>query len=207
VQKPATPKTAWFPFVQEIGWEDRANAAAVAWTEAECSVRNVRGLLLVYSHANHYDRGSLGSFAKRHSITTQRSSYRANSPRSGIVLVDMPDEKLMQTAIGMGQSALCAIERPNFSLLGWAMETAADNLLTGERTPDTRTEDQKELLDFLRIAGNNGWHDDHAKIVVPPLLTRLQDSGVGLDVTCGVMLARGASASGIKQLQHLGKKA
>jgi hypothetical protein len=193
--------------MQEIGWEDRANAAAVDWTEAEGSARGVKGLLLVYSNAHDYDTGPLGSFAKRHRVTTQRSSYGTNSPLSGVVLVDMPDERLMQTAIGMGQSALCAIERPNFSLLGWAMETGAENLLTGQVTPDTRTEEQKELLGFLKTAGNNGWHDDHAKIVVPPLLKQLQDSGLGLDVICGVMLARGASASSIQKLRHLAKKA
>jgi hypothetical protein len=119
----------------------------------------------------------------------------------------MPDEKLMQTAIGMGQWGLCAIERPNFSLLGWAMETAAENLLTGEVTPDTRTEEQMKLLDFVRIAGNNGWHDSHAATTVPPMLAKLRDSGLGIDVVCGVMLARGASASDINKLQRLAKKA
>jgi hypothetical protein len=207
VQTPSTAKTAWFPFVQEIGWQARANCAAVAWTEAECSARGVKGLLLVYSYANDYDDGPLGSFARRHSITTQQSSYGPNSPRSGVVLVDMPDEKLMQTAMGMGQSALCAIERPNFPLLGWAMETGAVNLLTGEITPDTRTEEQKKLLQFVKTAGDKGWHDSHAAMTVPGMLAKLQDSGLGINVVCGVMLACGASASGIDKLRRLANKA
>jgi trans-aconitate methyltransferase len=57
-----------------IGWEDQANAAAVAWIEAESAARGVRALLLVHSHPNLYDTGPLGAFAKRHSITTQRRS-------------------------------------------------------------------------------------------------------------------------------------
>jgi hypothetical protein len=182
VLQPPTLTTAWVPFVQEIGWEDRANAAAMAWTEAECSARGVRGLLLVYSHAHRYNHGPLGSFAQRHSITTQRSSYRLNSPRSSVVLVDRPDEVLMETAVQMGQEALCAIEWPTFSLLGWPMETAAVNLLTGEVTPDTRTDEQMKLLDFLKIAGNNGWHDSYAERDLPPMLAKLRDSGLALDV-------------------------
>jgi hypothetical protein len=122
-------------------------------------------------------------------------------------LVDMPDEVLMYTAVKMGRAALCAIERPNFSLLGWAMETAAEDLLTGEVTPDTRTDEQMKLLEFLRIAGNNGWHDDHAARTVPPMLARLRDAGLGIEVVCGIMLAGGASASGIQELQRLAKKA
>jgi hypothetical protein len=207
VHKPSTPKTAWIPFRQEIGWEDRANTAAVAWTEAECSARSVRGLLLVHSHANDYDHGPLGAFAKRHSITTQRSSYRTNSPRSSVVLVDRPEEVLMETAVEMGRDALCAIEWPTFSLLGWAMETAAVNLLTGDMTSDTRTEEQKDLLDDLAFAGNNGWHDSYAERDVPPMLRQLKASGLELDVVVGVMLARGASASGIQKLQRLAEKA
>jgi hypothetical protein len=205
-QQRSTTKTAWVPFLQEIGWEDRANAAAVAWTEAECRGRGVRGLLLVYSHANNYDDGSLGAFAKRHSITTQRSSYHTNSPRSSVVIVDRPDEVLMETAVEMGRGALCAIESPAFPLLGWAMESRAEDLLTGELTPETRTEEQRKLLDFLKIAGNNGWHDSYAEMRVPSLLNRLQASGLGLDVICGVMLARGATASGIQKLQRLTTK-
>jgi hypothetical protein len=200
-------KTAWVPFRPEIGWVDRAHARTVAWTEAECAVRGVKGLLLVYSHANDYDSGPLGTFAKRHSVTTQRSSHRANSPRSSVVLVDRPDETLMQTAIRMGPEALCAIELPTFSLLGWAMETGAKDLLTGRVTPDTRTDEQMKLLEYLKIAGNNGWHDSHAEMVVPPMLAKLRDAGLELDVVCGVMLARGASASGIQKLQRLAKKA
>jgi len=96
VRTPSTAKTAWFPFRQEIGWEEAATSAAVTWTDAECSVRGVKGLLLVYSHAHDYDHGPLGSFAKRHSITTQRS-YRQH-PGSGIVLVDGPELTLMDTA-------------------------------------------------------------------------------------------------------------
>ena len=165
----------------------------------------MQGLLLVYSHA--HDCGALGSFAKRHNVTTQRSRHRTNSPRSGVVLVDSPEKTLMETAVQMGQLALCAIERPNFSLLGWAMETEAENLLTGEVIPDTRTDEQKRLLDFVRTAGHNGWHDDYAKMRVPPLLKQLQESGLELDVICGVMLARGARASSIEKLPMLAKKA
>jgi hypothetical protein len=163
--------------------------------------------LLAYSHAHDYDNGLLGAFAKRRSVTTQRSRHRTNSTRSAVVLVDMPDETLMETAVEMGQLALCAIERPNFSLLGWAMETGAENLLTRELTPDTRSEEQKELLQFVKIAGNNGWHDSHAVTIVPPMLAKLRDSGLGIDVVCGVMLARGANASGVDKLQRLAKKA
>jgi hypothetical protein len=208
VQRRSTTKTAWVPFRPEIGWQDRAHTATVAWIEAECAARGVQGLLLVYSHANHYhDSGPLGAFAKRHSVTTHRSSHRPNLPRSSVVLVDRPDETLMQTAIGMGRSALCAIELPTFSLLGWAIETGAKDLLTGWVTPDTRTDEQMKLLEYIKIAGNNGWHDSYAEIVVPPMLAELQDAGLELDLVWGVMMARGASASGIKKLKRLAKKA
>lgn len=200
VRTPSTAKTAWFPFRQEIGWEEAATSAAVTWTNAECSVRGVKGLLLVYSHAHDYDHGPLGSFAKRHSITTQRS-YRQH-PGSGVVLVDCPELTLMDTAVRAGRSVLCAIERPDFPLLGWAMETAAENLLTGEVTPDTRSEEQKKLLEHLATAGNNGWHDDLSKTTLPGRLAKLRASGLPPEVIWGTMLARGASVSGIQELQR-----
>ena len=104
----------------------------------------------------------------------------------------------MHTAIRMGPAALCAIELPTFSLLGWAMETRAKDLLTGRVTPDTRTDEQMKLLEFLKIAGNNGWHGSYAEMAVPPMLAKLRDAGLALDVVLGVMLARGASVSGIQ---------
>lgn len=121
--------------------------------------------------------------------------------------MDRPDETLMVSAIQAGQSALCAIELPTFSLLGWAMETAAENVLTAEVTRDTRTDEQMELFEFLAIAGNNGWHDSFAETFTPGISAKLRASEAEEPVILGMMLARGASASAGKQLQHLAKKA
>lgn len=207
VPKPSTAKTAWVPFRHEIGWTETATAAAVAWTEAECSARGVRGLLLVNAYANDYDRGPLGSFAERHSITTQRSYHHPRAPHSGVVLVYAPLLPLMELAIGAVRSALCAVEWPNVPLIGWAMETSATDLLTGEVTADTRTEDQLNLLDHLKFIGNNGWHDNYAKRDAPKILAKLLNTGIDPAIIWGAMLARGASATSIEQLQRLANKA
>jgi hypothetical protein len=71
----------------------------------------------------------------KHSHTTRKRNSRLgyHSPRQS------------QTAIRMGQSALCAIERPTFSLLGWAMETKPENLLTSE----VADSGMFEQLDFI----------------------------------------------------------
>ena len=62
------------------------------------------------------------------------------------------------------------------------METAAENLLTGEVTPDTRSEEQKKLLEHLATAGNNGWHDDLSKTTLPGRLAKLRASGLPPEV-------------------------
>jgi hypothetical protein len=61
-----------------------AYARSVAWTKAECAARGVKGLLLVYSHANDYDSGPLGTFAKRHSVTTQIHRRVGGPPALGV---------------------------------------------------------------------------------------------------------------------------
>jgi hypothetical protein len=81
-----------------------------------------------------------------HSATTLRSgrSFR----HSGPVLAYVPDYEMMDLATEVASDAsLAVVETIEYPLMGWAMEVRAIDLVTGEDTPDTRTDSQRRELD------------------------------------------------------------
>jgi len=117
-------------------------------------------------------------------------------------LVVDPNPALMELAVTAGRLALCALEWPTLPLRGWAMETEAENLLTGKVTPDSRTEEQKKLFEHLATVGNNGWGGDYGQRILPGMLAELLATGIEPDIILTTMFARDASSSGIEKLQH-----
>jgi hypothetical protein len=84
------------------------------------------------------------------------------------------------------------IEASSYPLIGWAMETKALNLVTGEPTADTRTDYQRKELDRIRFYGNNNWTKGFgADQTLLTLRDLLHDDPLPADVIVGSILARG----------------
>jgi hypothetical protein len=85
--------------------------------------------------------------------------------------------------------------------MGWAMEVRAIDLVTGEDTPDTRTDSQRRELDQVFFYGNNGWAPafdrERATSVLQSLLG---EPGMSKDIVVGHMIAKGASGKGVARL-------
>jgi hypothetical protein len=91
------------------------------------------------------------------------------------------------------------------------MESSAKDLLTGEVTADTRTEDQLKLLDHLKFMGNNGWHDSYARRDAPKMLAELRATGIEPAIIWGTIspavpaqVASSSYSALPRRLQHLG---
>lgn len=188
-----------------MDWEEAAELA-VEWTDDRCREEDATGLLYVEAHAGDYTDGPLGWFAGQHTIATRHS--RPTGGGKGPVLAYCPNPGWFGDAVRAAHgSALCVIEGLATPMRGWAMETGATNLLTGEATPDTRTDEQRDLHERLAFKGNNAWGDSYAQGSTPRILSQLRDSGLPLEVTIGVMLALGASERGIKSLRKYANRA
>jgi hypothetical protein len=100
------------------------------------------------------------------------------------------------------------VESAQFPLIGWAMETGAVNLLTGEPTPETRTDHQREELDHIHFYGNNGWTRgfgaDQALRVLRDLLTK---EPLPAEVIVGSMLGKGHHGEAVARLAKLIERA
>ncbi|MGC4959694.1 hypothetical protein ACLQ2P_41410 [Actinomadura citrea] len=100
------------------------------------------------------------SFARRYTATTPGGERGEGGVRGGRrrapgpVLAFLPDYRAMELALLYARgSSLAVVEFPADPLTGWAIETGALNLLTGQPTPDHRTERQREALDRIHTYG------------------------------------------------------
>lgn len=190
---------AWVPEQSDMDW-DEAAAPAVTWTDEQCQDENRTGVLLVHAASSLPHSGPLADFAARHSYTTVGS--RATPGTQGIpVLSYCPGPKALAIAMRKAAgSSLCVIEGTSNEWAGWAAEIGATNLLTGEVTPDPRTDKQRDTFRQLDLFTNNGYGDPHAKTSVPRLLGDLLAGGLAPEFIYGVAIARGADERGVNQL-------
>jgi hypothetical protein len=114
----------------------------------------------------------------------------------------------MHLAMGAARGgSLTVVEYPTTPLLGWALEVGAINLLTGVRTPDSRSEQVRQYLDHLHLAGNHGWADAPGERDAKRILKNLRDThSLDLDLITGSMLARGMSAAALQRLRRFAPK-
>lgn len=194
---------AWIPERSDMDWENGSMLAA-DWTQARCDEEELPGLLLVHAQSNNpHERGALGRFAARNSITAvnSQSDY---STREGPVLAYCPSPKDLALAMDLAvDSALCVIEGTIIEWTGWAIEMQAVDLLTGEVTPDPRTDDQRQDFQQLDLYANNAFGDYASKGPVPRMLQRLMAGSGGLspEIIYGMAVARGADERGVKNLK------
>ncbi|MFF0249904.1 hypothetical protein [Streptosporangium sandarakinum] len=183
-------------------WEEAAQLA-VAWV-LEQAAREGATPLLVTPTQGQWSSGteSIARFARAYPATTPRSGRDRAGSGHGPVLVYVPDLATLHLAARRAHgSALAVIETEETPLIGWAMETGAVNLLTGEATPDTRSDHQRELLERIHFYGNNGWtrgfgHDQTRRIL-------RSERGLAKDVILGAMAAKGHDGKAVERLSAL----
>lgn len=198
---------AWVPDDDpDRSWDEAADLA-VEWLLQEAA-RLGSAPLLVTPAKSQWTSGadSVRWLAQHHEAATPRS----NRPSSGRrpVLVYVPDYDTFHFAANYARDAsLAVVESTATPLRGWAIEVAALDLLTGESTPDTRTEEQRQQLERIHFYGNNGWTTGFGKDQATRLLADLQRQGLlDPDVVLGYMLARGHHGKAIDRLSRIIEK-
>lgn len=195
---------AWVPDDDpQRSWDDAADLA-VEWLLREADRLGVAPLLVTPTKSQWTSGAeSIRRLAQNYEATTPRSSRPTSGQRS--VLVYVPDYDTFHLAANYAHgSSLAVVESVTTPLRGWAMEVAALNLLTGDRTPDTRTEEQRRELDRLHFYGNNGWTTGFGKDQATRLLSDLQRRGLlDTDVVLGYMLAKGHHGKAIDRLAKI----
>jgi len=186
---------AWVPDDAEHRPWDVAFALAANWVEGQSG----QPLLITPPHQQNAIP-AITRFTNTHSATTLRSgrSFR----HSGPVLAYMPDYEMMDLATEVASDAsLAVVETIEYPMMGWAMQVRAIDLVTGEVTPDTRTDAQRRELDQVFFYGNNGWAPaldrERATSVLQSLLG---EPGMSKHIVLGHMIAKGASGKGVAQL-------
>ncbi|MER5424366.1 hypothetical protein [Streptosporangium roseum] len=183
-------------------WDDAARLA-VAWV-LEQAGREGATPLLVTPHQSQWNAGveSITWFAGAYPATTPRSGRERAGSGQGPVLVYVPDVDTLQLAVRYARgSALAVVETVSTPLIGWAMEAKAINLLTGEVTPDTRSDSQRELLERVHSYGNNGWTRGFGREQTLRALRGIYErDGLTKDVILGAMAAKGHNGKAVDRL-------
>lgn len=197
-------QAAWVPGNDpERPW-DAAAALCVQWVIAE-SKAQATDPLLVTPTQSQWSSGaeSVVWMAQQYEAATPLSNRAAFSKRP--VLAYVPDYQTMEIAGAYArESSLAVVESVSTPLVGWAMEVRAVSLLTGEATPDTRTESQRKDLESLSFNGHNGWGDDYGKRTARRILSGMRERGdLDPSLILGYMVARGHGHRGVKRLATL----
>lgn len=189
---------AWVPDDAEHRPWEVAFVLAADWIEGQSG----QPLLITPRHEQDAFPAMV-RFADAHSATTLRSgrSFR----HSGPVLAYVPDYEMMDLATEVASDAsLAVVETIEYPMMGWAMQVRAIDLVTGEVTPDTRSDSQRRELDQVFFYGNNGWAPasdrERATVVLQPLL---REPGMSKDIVLGHMIAKGVSGKGIARLARV----
>jgi hypothetical protein len=180
---------AWAPWDDgNRDWLMSRDKIAVDWLAKRATTDCSPIVVQVPSHADEYcrDDGPRGQLARAGSIATYKSPVE-----HGATFVDKPDIRLMATAMSTAAGhALAATEQPTCPLAGWAMAVGALNLATGDVTPDTRTADQKKILDHFISQLYNGWsHKQVGRPASAHWLPKLAASGMTYVTFLGSLLA------------------
>jgi hypothetical protein len=189
---------AWVPDDAEHRPWEVAFGLAADWIEAQSG----QPLLITPRHQQDAF-AAMAAFANTHSATTLRSgrSFR----HSGPVLAYMPDYEMMDLATEVASDAsLAVVETIAYPMMGWAMQIRAIDLVTGEVTPDTRTDSQRRELDQVFFYGNNGWAPAFDRERATGVLqSLLGEPGMSKGIVVGHMIAKGASGKGVARLAKL----
>ncbi|WP_147315452.1 hypothetical protein [Asanoa ferruginea] len=185
-------RTAWVPIDDHTPLHDAAEMAA-AWVIQQAGTHALQPVL----------RGGLGDsivFALRGQFTTG-----PNPGREHAVLAFLPDYDDVHTSLRHGVFA--AIESEATPLLGWAMQTRAVNLTTGEVTADTRSAALKEAIERIHFFDNNGWTRGSGADGSKRILGDLQPADRDKNLLLGSLCALGSRGKALARLSGLADRA
>ncbi|TDB91019.1 hypothetical protein E1264_03220 [Actinomadura sp. KC216] len=203
---------AWMPDDRPGRDNEVMAGLAAAWVAAEAREQQAVPLLVTAQLSVQEGIETLSRFARDHAATTPRGEMRtgrgANRGRGPVLGFLLNYKEFSWAARFARGSSLTLVEDRNYPLIGWAMETGALNLSTGEPTPDRRTEYQRQQLDHILSNGNNGWSRGTGADRTLQILHDLHcEEPMSADVILGTMLARGKSGSALTDLAKLIKRA
>ena len=177
----------------EVDWLRRLDDLAVAWVLDRARIDGTHPVLRVPSDAGHYtnDHHPLSAFAKKATIVTNRGH---SGVVRGATLVPHGYAKEIAGAMACADgSSILVTEHPMFPLHGWAMALGALNLRTMRKTPDTRTPEQRDLLQSLLSQLYGGWSHVSGKRAASHYLPVLADAGMTWATFVGSVLAANPS--------------
>jgi hypothetical protein len=185
-------RTAWVPIDDHTPLHDAAEIAA-AWVIQQAGTHALQPVL----------RGGLRDstvFAHRHQFAT-----RPDSGRQHAVLAYLPDYDDVHTSIRDGVFA--AVESGVTPLLGWAMQTRAVDLTTGEVTADIRSAALKEAIERIHFFDNNGWTRGFGADSSRRILGDLRPADRDKNLLLGSLCALGSRGKALARLSGLADRA
>jgi len=186
---PPPSATAWAPWLDGArDWLVDRDQRAVGWLLDRARIDGSPIVVQAATHAEDHERGDgpMAQLAKLGKVATYRSPVGR-----GATLAHMANIRLLATAMGTAaEHSLVATEIPSVPLEGWAMAMGAVDLSTGEPTPDTRTDDQREMLETFVDQLYNGWaHKQVGRRASAYYLPKLAESGLSYGHFLGAVLA------------------
>ncbi|MDG4821637.1 hypothetical protein O7635_07190 [Asanoa sp. WMMD1127] len=168
-------RTAWVPIDDHTPLDDAAELAA-AWVREQARAH----ALQPFAPAN-------GSAGPRHAV-----------------LAYLPDYDDVSRSIQAARhGAFAAVESGATPLIGWAMETKAVDLTTGEVTADTRSPALKEAIERIHFFDSNGWSRGFGADGAKRILGDLRPADRDKKVILGSLCALGSRGKALERLSEL----
>lgn len=200
-RNPDRTAAAWVPYDDTITWPD-AFALAATWGEAEAAARSSKLLVVTTQAAEVHGVPAIASYEKRGMRTTPRRGGTDKPHGAVLAYAPTPEDLAFATRLA-GQTALVAVEYPDFSLAGWARCLGATDLTTG--TPaEPYGEEMLDTLRFLKQQSNNGFTRGFGRTMAEGALADLGASGALDPVELpGAALAAGITATAVRELTKM----
>jgi hypothetical protein len=146
--------------------------------------------------------------ARTHALQPFLRLTEGTPGRGHAVLAFQPDYNDVHQANQAARfGAFAAVESGRTPLIGWAMETRAIDLTTGEVTADTRSAALKEAIARIHFFDNNGWTRGFGAESAKRILGDLRPPDRDKDVILGSLCALGCRAAALRRLGDLADRA
>ncbi|GAA1845128.1 hypothetical protein GCM10009687_08610 [Asanoa iriomotensis] len=146
--------------------------------------------------------------ARTHALQPFLRPAEGTPGRGHAVLAFQPDYNDVNKAIQAARfGAFAAVESGRTPLIGWAMETRALDLTTGEVTTDTRSAALREAIERIHFFDNNGWTRGFGADGAKRILGDLRPSDRDKDVILGSLCALGSRPAALRRLSGLAERA
>lgn len=186
---PPPTATAWAPWLDgQRDWLLDRDQRAVTWLIDRARHDGSPIVVQATSHADDHKHGDgpLAQLAKVGKVATYRSPVG-----HGATFAHMANIRLLATAMRTAAGhSLVVTELPSVPLDGWAMAMGAIDLSTSLPTPDTRSDEQREMLETFVDQLYNGWaHKQVGRRASAYYLPKLAESGLSYAQFLGAVLA------------------